>query len=35
MALGFFGVLQPTVTALLHNTSTIGISIKSMTDLDP
>ncbi|MBQ9504006.1 MAG: HAD-IC family P-type ATPase, partial [Lachnospiraceae bacterium] len=34
MALGFFGVLQPTVTALLHNTSTIGISIKSMTDLD-
>lgn len=31
--LGLVGVLQPTMTALLHNTSTIGIALHSMTNL--
>ncbi len=31
--LGIVGVLAPTGTALLHNVSTVAISIKSMTDL--
>ncbi len=33
--LGVAGVLQPTTSALLHNLSTLGISLKSMTDLLP
>ncbi len=33
IALGAAGILQPTMTALLHNGSTIAISMKSMTDL--
>ncbi len=35
IALGVLGVLPPTVSALLHNMSTLGISLKSMTDLLP
>lgn len=31
--LGVTGVLQPTVSALLHNTSTLAISLKSMRNL--
>ena len=31
--LGISGVIPPSVSALLHNTSTLGISLKSMTDL--
>ena len=31
--LGVAGVLPPTVSALLHNTSTLGISLKNMTNL--
>ena len=31
--LGIFGVLPPTVSALLHNTSTIAISLSSMKNL--
>lgn len=31
--LGATGILQPTMTALLHNGSTIAISMRSMTDL--
>ena len=31
--LGVFGVLPPTVSALLHNTSTIAISLSSMKNL--
>ena len=31
--LGVAGILPPTVSALLHNASTLGISLKSMTDL--
>ncbi|MCR5214427.1 MAG: heavy metal translocating P-type ATPase [Eubacterium sp.] len=31
--LGAIGILQPTMTALLHNGSTIAISLKSMTNL--
>ena len=27
------GILPPTTSALLHNTSTLGISLKSMTNL--
>ncbi len=30
---GVTGIIQPTTSALLHNMSTLGISIKSMTDL--
>ncbi len=33
--LGVTGVIQPTVSALLHNMSTLGISMKSMTNLLP
>ena len=33
IALGIAGVLPPTVSALLHNGSTLGISLKNMTDL--
>ena len=29
------GILPPTTSALLHNASTLGISLKSMTDLLP
>lgn len=31
--LGVAGILPPTVSALLHNTSTLGISLKNMTNL--
>lgn len=31
--LGVTGILQPTVSALLHNTSTLYISLKSMENL--
>ncbi len=31
--MGALGLFQPTLTALLHNSSTIVISLKSMTDL--
>ena len=31
--LGVAGVLTPSASALLHNTSTLGVSLKSMTDL--
>lgn len=33
--LGVAGILPPTTSALLHNMSTLGISMKSMTDLLP
>ncbi len=33
--LGVTGVIQPTTSAFLHNTSTLGISLKSMTNLLP
>ena len=33
--LGVAGLLPPTTSALLHNMSTLGISLKSMTDLGP
>ena len=33
IVLGVAGILPPTVSALLHNASTLGISLKSMTDL--
>ena len=33
IALGVGGVIQPTTSALLHNTSTLAISLKSMQDL--
>lgn len=33
--LGVTGVIQPTFSALLHNASTLGISLKSMTNLLP
>ncbi len=33
IALGVTGVLPPTTSALLHNGSTLGISLKNMTDL--
>lgn len=35
IALGVDGVIQPTTSALLHNTSTLAISLKSMQDLLP
>ncbi len=35
IALGAGGVIQPTTSALLHNTSTLAISLKSMQDLLP
>ena len=33
--LGVAGILPPTASALLHNASTLDISLKSMTDLLP
>ncbi len=33
IALGALGVLQPAASAMLHNLSTIGISLRSMTNL--
>ena len=35
IVLGVAGVLPPITSALLHNASTLGISLKSMTDLLP
>ena len=35
IALGAMGILQPASSAMLHNLSTIGISLKSMTNLIP
>lgn len=35
IVLGVSGVIQPTLSALLHNMSTLGISLKSMTSLLP
>ena len=35
IVLGVAGVLPPTTSALLHNMSTLGISLKCMTDLLP
>ena len=31
--LGAFGVLPPKISALLHNTYTVGLGLKSTTDL--
>ncbi len=33
IVLGAMGILQPAASAMLHNLSTIGISLKSMTNL--
>ena len=33
LAAGFFGLLAPSTSALLHNLSTMGICAKSMTAL--
>ena len=35
IALGVAGILPPTPSALLHNASTLAISLKSMTNLLP
>ena len=35
IVLGAMGILQPAASAMLHNLSTIGISLKSMTNLLP
>ena len=35
IVLGVLGLLPPTASALLHNMSTLGISLKSMTELLP
>ena len=35
IVLGALGILQPAASALLHNASTLGISLMSMTDLLP
>ena len=35
IVLGIAGILPPTTSALLHNMSTLGISLKSMTNLLP
>ena len=35
IVLGALGILQPATSAMLHNLSTIGISLKSMTNLLP
>ena len=32
---GVAGIIQPTTSALLHNMSTLGISLRSMTNLLP
>ena len=33
IALGAFGIITPATSAMLHNLSTIGISLYNMTDL--
>ena len=33
IVLGTMGILQPATSALLHNASTLGVSLKSMTNL--
>jgi len=33
IVLGVMGLLPPTTSALLHNGSTLGISLRNMTDL--
>ena len=33
IVLGAMGILQPATSALLHNASTLAISLKSMTNL--
>jgi cation transport ATPase len=33
IVLGTLGILPPATSALLHNLSTLGISLRSMTDL--
>ena len=33
IACGVLGVIQPTTSALVHNTSTLAISLRSMKDL--
>ncbi len=33
IVLGAFGILPPSLSALLHNLSTLGISLRSMTNL--
>lgn len=33
IALGALGVITPATSAMLHNLSTIGISVYNMTDL--
>ena len=33
IALGVAGVLPPATSAMLHNSSTLGISLKNMTNL--
>mgnify|MGYP002941108550 CR=1 FL=1 len=35
IVLGVLGILPPTTSALLHNASTLAISLKSMTNLLP
>ena len=35
IALGALGVLAPATSATLHNLSTLGISLRSMTNLLP
>jgi cation transport ATPase len=35
IALGVTGMIQPTMSALLHNTSTLLISLRSMRNLLP
>ena len=35
IVLGVAGIIPPTTSALLHNLSTLGISLRSMTDLLP
>ena len=35
IVLGVAGIIPPTLSALLHNMSTLGISLKSMTNLLP
>ena len=35
IALGALGILPPATSALLHNTSTLGVSVHSMTNLLP
>ena len=33
IGMGMFGMFAPTTTALLHNSSTLAISLRNMTDL--